>query len=66
MIADIKCNYLETTMNPYKYMRILVDVILKKIMHQYNLAPLNANNFVSVEISNGMYGLPQAEIMVKK
>ena len=47
-------------------MRIPVDMIPQTIMDQYNLAPLVERGFVMVEIRKGIYGLPQAGILVYK
>ena len=63
MTVDIKDYYLGTPMNRFEYMRIPVKHIPEDIIHQYNLAGLIVNDHVLVEISKGMYGLPQAGLI---
>ena len=58
--VDLKDFYLNTPMRSPEYMRIPVRIIPKKIMEQYNLAPLIHNGYLYVEITKSMYGLPQA------
>jgi hypothetical protein len=60
MTGDLKDFYLNTPMDHYEYMRILVSIIPPSIMLEYALAPLVHNDNVYVEIRQGMYGLPQA------
>jgi hypothetical protein len=60
MTADIENFYLNTPMERKEYMRIPVKDIPDTIMEQYDLTPLIHNGFLYVEISKGMYGLPQA------
>ena len=48
-------------MEHYEYMKLPIDVILDKIIDQYNLRPLvHSNDHACIEIRKGMYGLPQA------
>lgn len=63
---DIKDFYLNTPMERKEYMRIAVKDIPDAIFKQYNLAPLVVNGFVYVEISKGMYGLPQAGFLANE
>jgi hypothetical protein len=60
MTVDIKDFYLNTPMDHYKNMMILVSLIPKAIFDQYKLGPLDHNGHVYIEIQKGMYGLPQA------
>jgi hypothetical protein len=66
MTADIKDFYLNMPMNCYEYMRIPTKDIPASIMEQYNLEPLVHNNHVLVKIRKGMYGLPQAGMLVNE
>ena len=66
MTIDVKDYYLGTPMNRYDYMKILVKHIPEDIMLQYNLAHLIVNDHVMVEIRKGVYGLPQAGIIVQE
>jgi len=58
--ADIKDFYLNTPMERYEYMAILLADIPETIIQQYNLLEKAHNGVVYVEIRKGMYGLPQA------
>jgi hypothetical protein len=60
MTLDLKDFYLGTPMADKEYMRIAVALIPESIMLEYDVAPLVVNGYVYVEISRGMYGLPQA------
>ena len=66
MTIDIKDYYLGTPMNRYEYMKIPVKHIPEDIMIQYNLKHLIVNDHVMVEIRKGVYGLPQAGIIVQE
>ena len=44
----------------YEYMKISLDIVPKKIIHQYNLRALASNGWVYMEICKGMTGLKQA------
>jgi hypothetical protein len=60
---DLKDFYLGTPMTRMEYMRIPISSIPPSIIEQYHLLNLVHNGFVLVEISCGMYGLPQAGIL---
>jgi hypothetical protein len=61
MTLDIKDFYLGTDLLRKEYMRIHRRQIPQKIIDKYNLEPLfNKDDFIMVEISKGIYGLPQA------
>jgi hypothetical protein len=60
LIMDIKNFYLNNDMDRFEYMKIPLTAIPQAIIDQYNLEPLAHKSFVYVEISKGMYGLPQA------
>ena len=42
------------------YMRIPIELIPQEIIDVYNLLPLVHNEYISIRINKGMYGLPQA------
>jgi hypothetical protein len=63
MNIDVENFYLGTPMVQFEYMWVPVKWIPPNIMAQYALTSLIHNNNVMVEISKGMYGLPQAGIL---
>jgi hypothetical protein len=58
--ADIKDFYLGTPLTRKENMRVSVKHIPLDIQQKYNMAPLIHNGYVLMEISNTIYGLPQA------
>ena len=58
IISDIKDVYLGTPMSEYKYMHILLLIILYMIIHKYNFLTITHNIFLIVEIQKEMYSLP--------
>ena len=60
MVADIKDFYLNNPMQRYEYMRIPLALIPQAIIDQYDLMSIAHKGHVCVEITKGMYGLPQA------
>eukprot|EP00978_Attheya_sp_CCMP212_P030050 scaffold109166_cov30-Attheya_sp.AAC.1 len=66
MAADAANFYLGTPLPDSEFMRIPVKIIPERIMIQYDLYRLVHNGYVMVEIKKGMYGLPQAGILVNK
>ena len=58
--ANVSNFYYRTPMNRYKYMKIKFDKIPKEIVDAYNLATLEHNGYVFMEIRKGMPGLKQA------
>ena len=58
--ADIKDFYLGTPLDRKEYMRIPLKHIPLDIQERYNIAGMVHNGFVLMEISKGIYGLPQA------
>jgi hypothetical protein len=61
--ADISNFYLNNPMERFEYMRIPIRDIPPDIFSQYALTHLAVNGHVTVEISKGMYGLPQEGII---
>ena len=47
-------------------MRIPIKLILQEFIDLYDLAPKVKNGYVYMEISRGMYGLPQSGILANK
>ena len=43
-----------------------LDLIPAEIISQYNLHQIQDNGWIYIEIQNGMYGLPQAKMLVNK
>jgi hypothetical protein len=60
---DLKDFYLGTPMTRKEYMRISINSVPQSIVDQYQLLDLVHNGFILVEISRGMYVLPQAGIL---
>jgi hypothetical protein len=63
LTGDLKDFYLQTAKMPekdYAYMTIPIEVIPPDIIEKYNLLTLAVNGKVYVEVSKGIYGLPQA------
>ena len=67
MSLDISNFYLKTPMKRPEYMRMHLDTIPQQIIELYNLKEkADAKGFVYVEITKGMYGLPQAGIIAQE
>jgi hypothetical protein len=60
MTADIKDFYLGTPLPTVEYMRISLKHIPLDVQERYNIAGMVHNGYVLMEISKGIYGLPQA------
>ena len=61
--GELKDFFLQTARMPekdYAYMMILINVIPPDIINKYNLLDYVVNGKVYVEVSKGIYGLPQA------
>jgi Reverse transcriptase (RNA-dependent DNA polymerase) len=58
--ADIKDFYLGTPLDRKEYMRIPLKHIPLDIQERYNIESMEHNGWVLMEISKGIYGLPQA------
>jgi hypothetical protein len=66
MTGDLKDFYLGTPLDRYEYIRIPIKIIPQRIRELYNLDVLAVNGFVFAEVRRGMYGLPQAGILVNQ
>lgn len=60
MCADVKDFYLNTNLPRKEYIKIPINIIPQEIIDLYNLMDLVVDGYVYVEVSKGMYGLPQA------
>jgi hypothetical protein len=64
---DLSNFYHMTPMKEYEYMRLRLELIPNKSIHQYNFRDLvDKQGWVYVEIQMGMYGLLQAGILANK
>ena len=67
MTMDIKNFYLGTPMKRKEYMRIKLTDIPKEIIDEYKLTEIvTEDGWVYIEISKGMYGLPQSGIIAQE
>ena len=57
---DIKDFYLNNVLPRSEYVRIPVRTLPQAIIDTYKLEPMIADGYVYVEVTKGMYGLPQA------
>jgi hypothetical protein len=60
LTADIKDFYLGTPLDRKEYMRINLKHIPLDVQQKYNIADMVHNDHILMEISKGIYGLPQA------
>ena len=58
MCVDVKNFYLNTTLDRYEYMRMLIKLFSQELIDMYNLTAKIKNGYVYIEIQKGMYGLP--------
>ena len=66
MSIDIKNVYLNTPMARYKYMRLKIAELPQDFIDDYNLNnKAKKDGYVYLEIRKGVYGLPQAGILVQ-
>jgi hypothetical protein len=62
----VKDFYLNTPMKRFKYMQLKLNDIPEEIINEYKLHEITAEEgYVYCEIQKGMYGLPQAGIIVQ-
>jgi hypothetical protein len=66
MCLDVKNFYLGTPMESFEYMRIPIKLIHQEIIAEYSLLSLVPDGHVYIEVQKGMYGLPQAGILVNQ
>ena len=60
MTLDLKNFYLNTPLSRVEYMKIPLRIIPQAFIEQYNLQAIAVDGHVMTEISQGIYGLPQA------
>jgi hypothetical protein len=65
LVIDIKNFYLNTTLGRFEYMVINFSSLPQEKIDKYDLIELAQDGKVYIEIQKGMYGLPQAGILVK-
>jgi hypothetical protein len=66
-MVDVKDFYLNTPMKRYEYMRLKMADIPDEIIKEYKLdQKVTTDGFIYTEIRKGMYGLPQAGIIVQE
>jgi hypothetical protein len=66
MTIDLKDFYLNTPMKRPEYMRLKMTDIPEEIIEQYKLREIaTPDGYVYMEITKGMYGLPQAGIIAQ-
>ena len=64
MTIDISNFYLMTALMRPEYLRVKLTNIPAKIINEYKLSKkVNKNGFVFIEVTKGMYGLPQAGLL---
>jgi hypothetical protein len=66
MMMDIKNYYIGTPLPQYEYMKMLLSRFLEEIIQKYNLNALAVDDWVYIEILNGMYGLKQAGLLANQ
>jgi len=66
MTLDIKNFYLNSPMERKEYMRMELKNFPEDVIEHYKLRDIEKNGKVYVEISKGMYGLPQAGIIAQE
>ncbi|KAL7466426.1 hypothetical protein ACHAXS_006719, partial [Conticribra weissflogii] len=63
--ADVKSFYLNTPIEHFEYMQI-PNKLIQTFIDKYNLQRKTIDGFVYMKIRKGIYGLPQAGILVKQ
>jgi hypothetical protein len=58
MCADVKCFYLNTSLDRPKYMKLALSLIPQEIIDTHGLAEKANNGQVYIQINKGMCGLP--------
>ena len=66
MTADIKDYYLMTPLTRSEYIRIPLKLLPAAIIAKYSLDPFIHNDKVLFEVTQGMYGLPQAGLLAQQ
>ena len=50
----------------YEYIKNPIDIIPEEIIMKYNLMNISHNGYIYCIIWNGMYSIPQVEILAKQ
>ena len=67
MTADLSNFYLNTPLKRPKYIRLKLSDIPDEIIKQYGLRDkASKDEYVYMEVTKGMYGLPQAGLLANK
>jgi CO/xanthine dehydrogenase FAD-binding subunit len=67
MTIDISNFYLMTPLKQPEYIRVKNDGLPREIVTKYKLrAMVNKSGMVYIEVTKGMYGLPQARLLVNE
>ncbi|EJK70216.1 hypothetical protein THAOC_08441, partial [Thalassiosira oceanica] len=66
MTTDISDFYLATPLKRMEYLRLSLRDIPEEIISEYNLHEKAVNGHVFVEVSRGMYGLPQSGLLANE
>jgi hypothetical protein len=66
MAIDIKNFYLNTPLERYEYMVVLMASLRQEIINEYGLDELAVDSKVYIEIQKGVYSLPQAGILANE
>ena len=67
MTGDIKNFYLNTPLKRMEYIKIELTDIPQEVIQEYKLKDMSSKDgSIYMEVSKGMYGLPQAGIMANK
>ena len=67
MTGDIKNFYLNTPLKRMEYIKIKLTDIPQKVIQEYKLKDMSTTDgSIYMEVSKGMYGLPQAGLLAQK
>ena len=61
---DIKDFYLGTPMKEFEYIQVPLSTFPAEILRQYDFLSLVENGHIMVEVCKGVYGIPQAGILI--
>jgi hypothetical protein len=66
MMMDIKNHYLDNTLPPFEYMKMLFSRFPKEIVQKYNLTALASDGWVYIKIRKGMYSFKHAGLLANQ
>ena len=61
--AEIKNHCLQSPMEKYQYMKILLKYFTPEIYNEYYIHKITHNGYINIEIRKGIYGLKEAGIL---